>query len=62
VIPADITAETARRVKELSLATFRALELSGLARVDFTLKPSRRAWWSWPSRGGPQRRSLRTGL
>jgi D-alanine-D-alanine ligase len=37
VIPADIPAETARQVRELSLATFRVLELSGLARVDFFL-------------------------
>jgi D-alanine-D-alanine ligase len=36
-IPADIPAETAQRVRELSVATFRALELSGMARVDFFL-------------------------
>jgi D-alanine-D-alanine ligase len=36
-IPAEIPATTAARVRELSLATFRALELAGLARVDFFL-------------------------
>jgi D-alanine-D-alanine ligase len=36
-IPADIPAATTARVKELAVATFRALELSGLARVDFFL-------------------------
>jgi D-alanine-D-alanine ligase len=37
VIPAEIPDGSARRVRDLSLATFRALELSGLARVDFFL-------------------------
>ena len=36
-IPADIPPETAQRVRELSVATFRALELAGMARVDFFL-------------------------
>jgi D-alanine-D-alanine ligase len=36
-IPADIPAATTSRVKELAVATFRTLELSGLARVDFFL-------------------------
>jgi len=36
-IPAEIPAETERRVRELAVATFRALELSGMARVDFFL-------------------------
>jgi D-alanine-D-alanine ligase len=36
-IPADLPPETAQRVRELSVATFRALELSGMARVDFFL-------------------------
>jgi D-alanine-D-alanine ligase len=36
-IPADLPPETAQRVRELSIATFRALELSGMARVDFFL-------------------------
>ncbi|HVV52204.1 MAG TPA: D-alanine--D-alanine ligase family protein [Polyangia bacterium] len=36
-IPADVPAATAARVQELAVATFRTLELSGLARVDFFL-------------------------
>jgi D-alanine-D-alanine ligase len=36
-IPADIAPETQRRVQELAVATFRALELAGMARVDFFL-------------------------
>jgi len=36
-IPADIPAATTARVQELAVATFRALDLAGLARVDFFL-------------------------
>ena len=36
-IPADIPVETAERVRRLSVEAFRALELSGMARVDFLL-------------------------
>jgi D-alanine-D-alanine ligase len=36
-IPADIPAEVAARVMALAIATFRALELAGMARVDFFL-------------------------
>jgi D-alanine-D-alanine ligase len=36
-IPADIPAETAERVRRVSVDAFRALELSGMARVDFLL-------------------------
>ncbi len=35
MIPAPIPAKTARRVRDLALAAFRALDLYGLARVDF---------------------------
>jgi D-alanine-D-alanine ligase len=34
-VPADIPVPVAERVRELALASFRALELSGMARVDF---------------------------
>jgi D-alanine-D-alanine ligase len=34
-IPADIPENLAARVQDLAVATFRALELSGMARVDF---------------------------
>jgi len=34
-IPADLSPAMIARVKELSIATFRALELAGMARVDF---------------------------
>jgi D-alanine-D-alanine ligase len=36
-IPADIPAETAERVRHLSVETFRTLELAGMSRVDFFL-------------------------
>ncbi|HEY6477134.1 MAG TPA: D-alanine--D-alanine ligase family protein [Polyangia bacterium] len=39
-IPADLPSTTMARVQELALATFRTLELSGLARVDFFLSRS----------------------
>jgi D-alanine-D-alanine ligase len=39
-IPADLTSAVAARVQALSVATFRALELGGMARVDFFLARS----------------------
>ncbi len=36
-IPADLTAARIERIRALSIATFRALELSSMARVDFFL-------------------------
>jgi D-alanine-D-alanine ligase len=39
-IPAPLTAEQVREVQRLSVATFEALECSGLARVDFFLQPN----------------------
>jgi D-alanine-D-alanine ligase len=36
-IPADLPAATAERVRRVSVEAFRALELSGMARVDFLL-------------------------
>jgi D-alanine-D-alanine ligase len=36
-IPADLPPATAERVRSVSVAAFRALELSGMARVDFLL-------------------------
>ena len=36
-IPADVPAATAARVQALAVETFRALDLAGLARVDFFL-------------------------
>jgi D-alanine-D-alanine ligase len=42
-VPAEIPADVAERVRELSVATFRALELAGLARVDFFLDRGDRA-------------------
>ena len=36
-IPADISPETAERVRHLSVETFKALELCGMSRVDFFL-------------------------
>ncbi len=42
-IPADIPQELADRVRRLSVEAFRALELSGLARVDFLVNPRTKA-------------------
>ena len=41
-IPADIPAETAALVRRLSVEAFKALELAGMARVDFFVEPRRR--------------------
>ena len=38
IIPADVPAETAKRIRELSIAVFKAVGCEGLARVDFFLK------------------------
>ena len=42
-IPADLPPETIARVQTLAVATFRALELSGMARVDFFVTRDGRA-------------------
>ena len=41
-IPADIPAATAERVRRVSVEAFRAVELAGMARVDFLLDGERR--------------------
>jgi D-alanine-D-alanine ligase len=38
-IPADLPAAVTRRVRELSVAAFKALSLRGMARVDFLARP-----------------------
>jgi D-alanine-D-alanine ligase len=38
IVPADISEETAQKVKEISIKAFKVLCCSGLARVDFFLK------------------------
>jgi D-alanine-D-alanine ligase len=38
-VPADLPAEVAERVRELSVAAFEALSCEGLARVDFFVRP-----------------------
>ena len=37
VIPADLPAETADRIRQLSIAAFQAIDCAGMARVDFLL-------------------------
>ncbi len=39
VIPAKITRDEARQIREMAAAAFRACDLSGLARVDFLMEP-----------------------
>ena len=38
IIPADVSAETAKRIRELSIEVFKTLCCEGLARVDFFMK------------------------
>jgi D-alanine-D-alanine ligase len=40
VIPAELDAATAARVRETALTAFRACECAGMARIDFFLRPS----------------------
>ena len=40
VIPADLDASSAARIRETALAAFRACECAGMARIDFFLRPS----------------------
>ncbi len=42
VIPAKITRDEARRIREMAVAAFQACDLSGLARVDFLMEPDGR--------------------
>jgi D-alanine-D-alanine ligase len=39
IIPAKLTREEAKRIREMAVAAFRACDLSGLARVDFLMEP-----------------------
>jgi D-alanine-D-alanine ligase len=39
-IPAPVSAETTRRLQELAVAAFRAIDCSGMARVDFFVERS----------------------
>jgi D-alanine-D-alanine ligase len=39
VIPAKISREQSRRIREMAVAAFKACDLSGLARVDFLMEP-----------------------
>ena len=39
IIPAKLTAAQARQIRSMALSAFRAVECSGLARVDFLMEP-----------------------
>ena len=39
VIPAKISRDQSRRIREMAVAAFKACDLSGLARVDFLMEP-----------------------
>jgi D-alanine-D-alanine ligase len=39
VIPAKLTREQSRQIREMAVTAFRACDLSGLARVDFLMEP-----------------------
>jgi D-alanine-D-alanine ligase len=40
IIPAKITREHSKRIREMAIAAFRACDCSGLARVDFLMEPA----------------------
>lgn len=42
VIPAKLTREQTRRIRQMAIEAFRACDLSGLARVDFLMEPGAR--------------------
>jgi D-alanine-D-alanine ligase len=42
IIPAKLTKAETKRVQELAIAGFRAVDCSGLARVDFLMDPNSR--------------------
>jgi D-alanine-D-alanine ligase len=39
VIPAKISRDESRRIREMAVTAFKACDLSGLARVDFLMEP-----------------------
>jgi D-alanine-D-alanine ligase len=41
-IPADIPAETAKRIRETAVTAYKSIDCAGLARVDFFLTPEGR--------------------
>lgn len=45
VVPADLTAETARSVQEMALRAFKAIDACGMARVDFFLERDTNRLW-----------------
>ncbi len=46
IVPADLPDTAARRVRELSLAAFRAIDCRGMARVDFLVEEDGTPWVS----------------
>jgi D-alanine-D-alanine ligase len=42
VIPAKLTREESKKIREMAIAAFRACDLAGLARVDFLMEPDGR--------------------
>jgi len=42
VIPAEISRDQSRQIREMAVAAFKACDLSGLARVDFLMEPGGR--------------------
>ena len=43
--PADLPAETTKKIQKLAVKTFRALGCSGVARIDFLNNPETDEWW-----------------
>lgn len=44
-VPADLTPETARRLRRLALGAFAAIDAAGMARVDFLVAPDESEIW-----------------
>jgi D-alanine-D-alanine ligase len=53
IIPADLPAKTAARVRELAIAAFQAIDCAGMARVDFLLPRRTDDLWSTRSTRSP---------
>lgn len=45
IVPADLPPELARRVQEMALGAFKAIDACGMARVDFFLEPRTNKLW-----------------
>ena len=45
IIPAELTGETVQKIRDLAVETYKAVDCSGMARVDFLLEKSSGKLW-----------------